>query len=58
MAPVMSANENVYEDIGPDSQIVRNLIRTESQVRTLSFTRETKGFLAISCFLEELKSNT
>ena len=33
MAPVMSANENVYEDIGPDSQIVRNLIRTESQVR-------------------------
>ena len=32
MAPVMSAGENVYEDIGPESQIVRNLIRTESQV--------------------------
>jgi len=31
MAPVLSAGENVYEDIGPESQIVRNLIRTESQ---------------------------
>ena len=32
MGPVMSATENHYEDIGPDSDIVRNMIRTESQV--------------------------
>ena len=35
MAPVLSAGENVYEDIGPESQIVRNLIRTESQVSSI-----------------------